>query len=371
LGARLGFFARALAGFLLRCAFVLVIFEGMASLVLFTLDLPESIRAPHPESRHTRYDPELGWSHVPRTRIEDFFGAGRHLTINAQGFRGDRDVPSAAPDGRIRLVCSGDAFTLGYGVGDPDTWCARLETLEPRFESINMGQGGYGIDQSYLWYTRDGLPLEHDVQLFAFSRQDFGRMQWHELANFGKPYLRVEDGALRVHNVPVPRLAYRLPWIVENAALVGGLRSVQLVRPVIRSLFPERGPELSMSELAELTLHVFGTLQRLHEERGSRLVLVYLPTLADYENPRDLWRRRIRNDALEHQLHFVDLVERQKALPAREVASFYLPEGTLDVHLGQSPFNERGNAWVAQALHEELIAMPEVAGPLARTGDVP
>jgi hypothetical protein len=371
LGARIGFFARALAGFLLRCAFVFVIFEGVASLVLFTLDLPESIRAPHPEGRHTRYDPELGWSHVPRTRIDDFFGAGRHLTINAQGFRGDRDVPAASSDGRIRLICSGNAFTLGYGVGDSDTWCARLETLEPRFASINMGQGGYGIDQSYLWYARDGLPLEHDVQLFAFSRQDFGRMQWHELAHFGKPYLRVEDDALRVHNVPVPRLAYRLPWIVENSALVGGLRSVQLVRPVIQSLFPERGPELSMSDLAELTLHVFVALQRFHEERGSRLVLVYLPTLADYEDPRDLWRRRIRSDALEQRLHLVDLVERQKALPAREVASFYLPNGALDMQLGQRPFNERGNSWVAQALHQELIAMPDVAGTLARMTDVP
>jgi len=371
LGARLGFFARALVGFLLRCCFVLVIFEGVASLVLFTLDLPESIRASHPESRHTGYDPELGWAHIPRTRVEDFFGAGRHLTINAQGFRSRRDVQTSTPDGRIRVVCSGDAFTLGYGVDDPDTWCARLEALEPRFESINMGQGGYGIDQAYLWYARDGLPIEHQVQLFAFSRQGFVRMQRHELAHFGKPYLRVEDGALRVHNVPVPRLAYRIPWLVENAALLGGLRSVQLVRPVIPSLFPRRDPELSMTELADLTLHVFGALQRHHEERGSRLVLVYLPTLTDHDSPRDLWRRRIRNDALERRLHFVDLVERQRALPAREAASLYLPDGALGVHLGQRPYNERGNAWIAQALYEELIAMPEVAGTLARTGDGP
>jgi len=126
-----------------------------------------------------------------------------------------------------------------------------------------------------------------------------------------------------------------------------------------------------MAELAELTLHVFGALQRLHEERGSRLVLVYLPTLADYENPRDLWRRRIRSDSLERRLHFVDLVERQKSLSSREVASLYLPDGALDVQRGQRPFNERGHAWVAEALHQELIAMPELAGALARSAELP
>ena len=36
-----------------------------------------------------------------------------------------------------------------------------------------MGQGGYGIDQAYLWYKRDGTKLDHDVQILRLSLMIF------------------------------------------------------------------------------------------------------------------------------------------------------------------------------------------------------
>lgn len=58
--------------------------------------------------------------------------------------RGDRDVPP----GRYASSARGGSFTLGYGVGDADTWCALLQTIDPRLETVNMGQAGYGLDQA-------------------------------------------------------------------------------------------------------------------------------------------------------------------------------------------------------------------------------
>jgi hypothetical protein len=81
------------------------------------------------ERHHTRHDALLGWANVPGLSLPDFYGSGRGLTINGQGFRGDRDY---APDPPLRrLVCSGDSFAMGYGVGDGDTWCARLGEIVP------------------------------------------------------------------------------------------------------------------------------------------------------------------------------------------------------------------------------------------------
>ena len=52
-------FGRGALKFSLRVAFVLVLFEGTASLVLFTLELPRQIRVPADTRRHTEHDPEL------------------------------------------------------------------------------------------------------------------------------------------------------------------------------------------------------------------------------------------------------------------------------------------------------------------------
>jgi hypothetical protein len=122
------------------------------------------------------------------------------------------------------------------------------------------------------------------------------------------------------------------------------LRGVQLVRPLVDSLIPPPNPTLATGELAGLSLGVFDALAEVHATRGSRLVLVYLPTFEDYEAPRDLWRRRIRSLALERGYHFVDLVEEIKRLPRRDAAALYHPNG------GRPAFSDAGHAWVARAL---------------------
>ena len=96
-----------------------------------------------------RFDPDLGWTSVPDTRLENFYGPGRHLTINGQGVRAKRAYAAEPPAGRRRALCAGDAFTLGPGVDDDSTWCAQLEQIEPQLETVNLGQGGYGLDQIY------------------------------------------------------------------------------------------------------------------------------------------------------------------------------------------------------------------------------
>lgn len=360
--ARIRQLAWGTVSFVLRCVLVLILLEGAASIAAFVLALPDALERPIAERLHTQYDPELGWVHEPGLHLEDFYGPARNLTVSAQGFRGAAVLAPEPPPGRLRTVCSGDSFTLGYGVDDRDTWCARLEALEPQLETVNMGQGGYGIDQSYLWFRRDGLALDPDLHLFAFIREDFGRMQSAEFLDYGKPVLRVaEGGELEVRNVPVPRSAYRMPWLVQNAELIERLRIVQLARPIVRTLLPEQSDKLTMAQLAGLTLRVFEELQALHREDDSTLVLVYLPTREDYRNPRDLWRRRIRAEARQRGLHFVDLVESLKQLSRREVAELYIPDGFIDFPGADGHFNEAGNAWVAREILEALRAIPEVA----------
>ena len=125
---------RSATSLLVRGVLLLILIEGTASLVGFALGLAGGLQPPERERLHMRYDPGLGWSSVPDTKLENFYGPGRNLTINGQGARAKRAYADKPPAGRQRALCAGDAFTLGPGVDDDATWCAQLEQIESRLK---------------------------------------------------------------------------------------------------------------------------------------------------------------------------------------------------------------------------------------------
>lgn len=167
-------FARLIAGNIAIFGLLLMTVEGLASYGLLVRDVMTTNSLA--ERRHTTYDPDLGWVNEPNVYIPDMYGPGVYLRTNAQGFRNNHEINAAVPAGKVRVVCSGDSFTFGYGVDNAHTWCEQLSVLDPRLETVNMGQGGYGVDQAYLWYKRDAAKIEHQVQLLAFITDDFYRM---------------------------------------------------------------------------------------------------------------------------------------------------------------------------------------------------
>ena len=362
--------ARAVTSLVVRLALLLVVIEGTASLVGFALALSEGTTPPERERLHMRFDPDLGWSSVPDTRLENFYGPGRNLTINSQGVRAKRAYTARPPEGKRRALCAGDAYTLGTGVDDDSTWCAQLEQRDPHFETVNLGQGGYGLDQSYLWVRRDGVGFDFDVLLFAFVRDDFTRMEKESYHHYAKPVVRIaSSGELEVRNVPVPNDGERMPWLVRNASLFERLRIVELARPALRALRPPP-TGLTAGELADLSGKVFEALAQLCAERHATLVLVYLPTFADYERPGELWRERIAREAHKRDLVFVDLVEELRGHPRSEVARFY-ESGDGAGRAWEAALSETGHAWVADALLAHLRALPGAAPAPVAPADAP
>lgn len=342
-------------------------FEGLASLVLFVGKIV-TFRVPTFNERlYTRYDPQLGWASRPGVFLENLYGPGISLRTNAQGFRADHDVAREAPSGRARVICSGDSFTLGYGVADDRTWCARLAAAEPRLETVNLGQGGYGIDQAYLWYLRDGAPLEHTAHVFAVITSDFARMRQREFAGHGKPVLAIEDGKLVTRNVPVPERPSRFPFLGRRlAGAVADLRMAQLVARVRGG--GHGGPATDADDAFdaatwEVAAKVFETLAALHRDKQRTFLVVYLPTRADYDaDPSAAWRGHLGALAPERGFTFVDLVPSLQALPIAAVRTFFIPPGSP----GAGHYTNEGNQWVADRLRSWLAAMPalrELAAP--------
>ncbi len=317
---------RYLAFSLVLGVLLLALLEGLAGLALFTREVWRGGRI-IAERRHTRYDELLGWANIPGKRIPDMYGPGAALTINAQGFRGVRAYAVEVPPGKTRVICSGDSFTMGYGVGDGMTWPARMEQLAPWLETVNMGQGGYGLDQMFLWYRRDGLRLDHQVHIFAFISGDIGRMAAGDFYGYGKPHLVVEGGRLEVDNYPVPRRLFSTGRILELREAAGVLHLAGWLKKARSgSAGGQSAADTALSSdkmwvVLGLIPAILKELHRLDAARGCRLIAVYLPAEADRNpGPADAIRRRLVGDISLMGIPVIDLIEDFRGLPADAVA---------------------------------------------------
>jgi hypothetical protein len=328
--------------------------EGCASSVIALDDaFDESARTPL-----RSYDPELGWVSRPSLAVRDAFGPGRDVHTDRRGFRVRGEIADAATPGRIRVLCSGDSFTFGEGVGDDSPWCQRLTELDPRLESVNLGLPGYGVDQSLLRYRRDAGALRHDLHLFAFIGADLDRASRSEHNGYAKPLLQLNGSALEVTHVPVPRA---LPYVRRAAAQLGmRLQSVELLRRVLYKLdlrwFP---PAPDRESQQPLLARVFSEVVRLSEERGSVPVFVYLP-VAEEREMDGAWRPWVK-EAMRSAGHaLIDLTDSLRALPAEQLGAYFIPE----CELAGGHYSELGNRWAAREIQRALLDLPVAAARL-------
>lgn len=339
-----------------------VLLEGAASTLFIAREI---VRTPTvPEHQHAEHDTLLGWVNLPDVHFPDMYGPGVELRTNGQRFRNSRDFAATVPPGRLRIICSGDSFTFGYGVGNDDAWCETLTRLDPRLETVNMGLGGYGVDQAWLWYMRDGTRIDHDVQIFAFLTADFNRMKSDRFMGYGKPLLRVRGDSLAVVNLPVPRTSWLTRRRALHAETIAQLNIVRLARGLLHLDEPSDEADRRTAEederLRVIVARIFSDLQRSHQARGSQLVLVYLPGVRDHRTTgaTDEWRRFVKEQAAMLNIAFIDLVEEIRRLPATEVEGLFAP----NLH-----FNVAGNAWAAEVLHRHLAPILDRAATAQNT----
>jgi len=343
---------------------LLALVEGLASMGLLASDV--LFTTAFPERLHARFDAELGWVNIPGLTLPDLYGPGRHLRTNARGFRGRAEVDDEVPAGKRRIICSGDSFTLGYGVGDEATWCAVLTEIDDRLETVNMGQGGYGLDQALLWYRRDAAPLRHQVHVLAFIFLDFDRMRRATFTGLPKPRLALEAGAVTATNLPLTEPSAVSRWLSSRSGGLRRLRVAEVARRVRAggaAVTVTAMPEPPDPELRALVSAVLAAAKRLNDERSSRLALVFLPTPSsgDLERP---WQELLEGEARALDVPYFDLVQELHRVPKHQSRRYFIGDGELPYRGAAGHYNEAGNAWVAEVLHRRLMADPRTAEAL-------
>lgn len=337
---------------------LLLLFAEGASSFFLTL---QALKRPVLERSHTRYDPLLGWVNVPDTFVKDLYGKGKSLRINSKGFRDTRrDFVELPAEGKTRIVCSGDSFTLGYGVDDSDTWCHRLTLLDNRLETVNMGQGGYGTDQSYLWYTRDGVKIRHQVHILSAIFEDFARAGRNDFLGYSKPFFTIIDGRLVLNNTPVPNRPYRVPWLTTNRWAWERLALVQYLRRALKPIFRSlngRSVETGEDSLA-VCVRLIEDLKNLSDQNGVKFVFVYLPMINDSAGSGHSagFRRQLAEEMKALNIPFIDLTDDFKKLPFSKIRSCYFPlSKEHPANVGH--FTEKGHRYAARFIHKHLIEL--------------
>jgi hypothetical protein len=122
----------------------------------------------------------------------------------------------------------------------------------------------------------------------------------------------------------------------------------------------EQAPEFIAAKMLE-------DLQRLNLEKGSVLVLVYLPEQRDYE-PRpetERWRENVKIAAERSGIAYIDLIEEFRQLSPDGIASLFIAPGAIDFPDAAGHYTVKGNIYISDILYEKLLTLPAVLARLA------
>lgn len=141
------------------------------------------------------HDDKLGYVPEPACK-------GPEHSHTDKGLRAMPPAPVDSPAGPAILV-TGDSYAYSDEVRDNETWPAYLQGMIHR-RVENGGVPGYGLDQSVLRTEKLAKELMPSLIILAFIADDLQRAEMRRLFGSEKSYFTVSNGALELHDSPVP-----------------------------------------------------------------------------------------------------------------------------------------------------------------------
>jgi hypothetical protein len=229
-----------------------------------------------------QFDEVLGWSLKPLSHgVSSRTGYKIEYRINSKGLRDD-EASYAKPEGVFRLVLVGDSRTFGFGVPIEKHFSTLLEGYFKDLEVINMGVGGFGVDQELLYLRSQGFRYDPDLVLAYVAHYGDHRHMHSERFGKSKPRFVFIDGNLAVRNSPVQaRSVFRNvhDWFVRNSRayefftiLLGSDRQTALARKQVDE--QNSTDELFRRELHKLGEAIINTMHEESSSHGATFVLV-------------------------------------------------------------------------------------------------
>lgn len=296
----------------------------------------------------------LFWTLQPNLR--QFYNAtgNYHITTNAQGFRGSRNLEREKPPGTIRILTLGDSGPFGHGVEEADSYQAQLQRRlrqdYPRsaIEVINACVPGWTTRQALTFLHTRGAALQPDIVILGFNND----------STFD--YCTDRQRQLNPRMAGVSELLYRSELYLLLKKVLGNSR----ITWSSRGETPAPPPQADRSLVRRVPRTEFNALlsdlAQWCREHQARLILVNNPIdLAEYyridpSKPSEsvrvgsidfTYREDLKRFAREQAL---PLLNAHDIWAQHNYHSFFLPGD-------YSHPNARGQRWLADALAELII----------------
>jgi lysophospholipase L1-like esterase len=171
-------------------------------------------------SSYMKYDKDIGWTAEPgTTKHHKNASQGFDVVykINEKGFRGAAyDAPK--PAGVYRIVVLGDSNGFGWGIPEGKQFSAILDESLKNVEVINLSLSGYGTDQEYLRFMKEGVAYKPDLVIVQVTPNDFEEIQHPFFNQKPKPqFIISEGGNLALFNVPVEPVGDKCQEFYSNS----------------------------------------------------------------------------------------------------------------------------------------------------------
>ncbi len=284
------------------------------------------------------YDRDLGWAPKPDAR--SVYG---HYRYNSVGIRSPDEYSLSPPPDTLRIMILGDSFTHGSDVYYEDSWGYQLERnlnmSGIAAEVLNLGVGGYGIDQAYLYWKKLGRRFSPHIVIFGFMAYNVKRnvnilraiLNPQEENFFSKPRFIYHNNALKLINSPTPppedigsilddfenwELAkyefFFRPEKYENSFWLNSKLisffdlAFRYMRGKLIRIREEDSRYVLQDEPAQISLRIIEAFKYEVERAGSKFLIVHLPyreSLKDlhYGNPL-IYRQLLKEIRSRYQL---------------------------------------------------------------------
>lgn len=298
----------------------------------------------------------------PGRTIEMRWGPIPYLIhTNQFGLRGKEIAATKAP-GSIRIGMLGDSVTNGFFVADEETYPALLEEslykLKIVAEVVNGARGGASIGEEFAQLREVIAPLAPDIAIVTFVTNDVSVLEGAHVGALSR--ISLKPAALEIF---LERLLTKTALVEAAAeALLTYLSKHRIETPPDTDLITEFRRRFSSTDGKILTdnwnaetvqafstyLAVLRRMKKFAEERGIRLVLVFVPSYDQLFAHDSSFRiqRELDHACKSLGLLFIDTTT--DLARAAQMGSIHLTP--IDFH-----FNREGNAALADSVARQLV----------------
>ena len=229
-----------------------------------------------------RFDHELGWAPLENVTYAE---KGVLVHQNQFGLRAPDDIQVKNTSGRKRVLVLGDSYVWGFGATQEELLTAR-QVYRTEDELINGGVSGYGTDQEYLFYLREGQKFEVDEVVLAFTLfNDVANNLNSKQYSYLKPYFTLNAGQLVLHNDHVRDSAIkRFGRTLRRKSRLYDLcndGAHALIKKLQRKHSNPSETDVVVSETdrkgIDLTLAILKKLKEAVEAHHAKLLVVFIP----------------------------------------------------------------------------------------------